>query len=149
MKLAATTLAAALGWSACSAVGPDALPTAAASRELILRAGESANTEAAGLRVGFVGVSSDSRCPKGERCVWAGDAVVQVWLQRGAEPRESLELHVAPGDGQAAQALGHELRLVRLDPYPVSGRPIAQRDYVATLMLVRSTKPGNQGTVSR
>ncbi len=149
MKLAATTLAAALGWTACSAVGPDALPTSAAGREFSLRAGESANTEAGGLRVGFDGVSADSRCPKGERCVWAGDAVVQVWLQRGAEPRERLELHAAPGNGQAAQAMGHELRLVRLDPYPVSGRPIAQRDYVATLTLVRSSKPGNQGAVSR
>ena len=107
-------------------------------RNFSLRAGESAPTREAALRVGFDGVTADSRCPKGERCVSAGDATTRVWVQQGSGPREMLDLHAASGAAQAMSVPGYELRLVRLDPYPVSGKSIASGDYTATLMLSRS-----------
>lgn len=107
-------------------------------RNFSLRTGESAPTREAALRVGFDGVTADSRCPKGDRCVVAGDATTRVWVQQGSGPREMLDLHAASGAAQAMTVPGYELRLVRLDPYPVSGRSIASGNYTATLMLSRS-----------
>jgi hypothetical protein len=47
------------------------------------------------LRVAFVGIVNDSRCPKGANCVWEGDATVRFLingkrteLHTGVEPRE-------------------------------------------------------------
>ncbi|MCV2360725.1 hypothetical protein LNV08_17270 [Paucibacter sp. TC2R-5] len=94
-------------------------------------------TEWAGLRIGFEGVSADSRCPKGEQCMWAGDATVRVWLQQGTGPKELRELNAAEGPAQTAYAYGYALRLLSLAPYPVSGKPIAAGDYVLTLKLRR------------
>lgn len=135
MRFAAATTVASLVWTACSVAGPP-VPVEA-GKSFSLRIGESARAGTEALRVGFEGVTADSRCPKAERCVSAGDATVRVWLQRGSGPKEVRELHTAPGATQAANAQNHEVRLLRLDPYPVTGKPIAKGDYSATLTLLR------------
>jgi hypothetical protein len=138
MKLATTLTATALAWTACSIAGPAAPLPIEPGKSFSLRPGESAQTSDAALQVGFEGVTADSRCPKGVQCVWAGDATVRIWLQRGAGPREARELHVAPSATQAVRVMEHELRLVRLDPYPLASKAPAPGDYVATLMLSRA-----------
>ena len=135
MRLAAAIILTTLTWTACSVAGPTASPPIESGKPFSLRVGDTVQSASDGLRIGFDGVSADSRCPKGEQCVWAGDAILRVWLQQGSGPRLTRDLHAAPRAGQAAVALGHELRLVRLDPYPISGKVIAARDYVATLTL--------------
>ena len=137
MRWTATTLVASLSWTACSAAGPPLLIEA--GKPFNLRAGESAQTSDQALRVGFDGVTADSRCPKGEQCVSAGDAIARVWLQQGFVPRETRNLHTAPGSVQRANAFGHELRLVQLDPAPISGRTIDKSHYIATLTLTRGS----------
>jgi hypothetical protein len=120
--------------TACS-VGPPAQPASVGlSQPFSLRVGESARTHDGALVIGFEGVTVDSRCPKGERCVWAGDATVRVWLQKAGSTRLTRELHTAPGATHADGAASR-LRLVRLDPAAVSGKAIAQSDYIATLAL--------------
>ncbi|MBL0148431.1 MAG: hypothetical protein IPP87_06735 [Ideonella sp.] len=137
MRLAAATITASLAWAACSSAGPARPVPIELGTAFSLRAGESTQTLGGALRVGFEGVSVDSRCPKGEQCVWAGDATARVWLQQGGGAKDVRELHTASGAAQAATALGHRLRLVRLEPYPVTGRVIVKEDYVVTLMLSR------------
>ena len=113
-----------------------------------LGVGESAVIESESLVIGFEEVSSDSRCPKGEQCVWEGDATVKVWLQRGSETREIRELHTTAGDlseqsplSEASQprsrAGAYEIKLLLLEPYPISGRALSQDDYQATFEVVR------------
>jgi len=135
MKRTATTLLASLLWTACSTAQPEPALRVSLGKPFTLTVGAVAQLDNSEVRIGFTGVSSDSRCPKGERCVWAGEAVVQVWMQRGSGARQSLTLRTAAGTGQAVQALGHELRLVQLTPEPVASRPILPAHYVATLVL--------------
>ena len=130
MRSAIATIVALL---ACSAVSPAPPVRAGPGQPFSLRVGESARTDDGALVIGFEGVTADSRCPKGERCVWAGDATVRVWLQQGGGPRLTHELHTASNTPHAENAPSHGLRLVRLDPVPITGRAIAQGDYVATL----------------
>jgi len=124
-----------MAWTACSTAGPVAPLPIETGKAFSLQVGEMAQAADKGLRVGFDGVSTDSRCPKGEQCVWAGDATVRVWLHWGVGRREMRELHLAPGKPQATRVRNQELRLLRLDPYPVSGKAIAQANYRATLTL--------------
>lgn len=105
-------------------------------KDFSLKVGASAQTADAALQIGFEAVTGDSRCPKGEQCIRAGDATVRIWVQQGSGPRQSRELRTAPGPGQAVRVRqDRELRLLRLEPYPVTGRSIAAADYVATFAL--------------
>ena len=144
MKRAAVTLLASFLWTACSTAQPEQVVRVGIGQPFTLTVGAAAQLTGVDLKVGFTGVSSDSRCPKGEQCVWAGDAVVQVWMQRGSDPRQALVLHTVAGAGQAAQALGHELRLVRVSPEAVAARPILPADYAVTLVLSVATRPAER-----
>lgn len=139
MRLGAVAIVASLAFAACSTAGPTATAVLVIGEALTLRVGETAQARDGGLRLGFNGVTADSRCPKGEQCVWAGDATARVWLQQGAGAKEAGELHTSAGAAQSARLLGYEVRLLRLDPYPITGKPIAQADYIATLLLSRSS----------
>jgi hypothetical protein len=133
MRLAVTTVLLPLCWAACSVAAPEPAALIEQGKTFSLKAGESARTGDGTWRIGFDGVAGDSRCPKGVQCVWAGDATVRIWLQRGTGPREARELHTATTTGGGAPGPG--VRLVRLDPTPVAGKAIAPADYIATLTL--------------
>jgi hypothetical protein len=109
-----------------------------------LRPGESIRLEAETLEVGFEGVSGDSRCAKGETCVWEGDANVRVWLQAGDGAKVVRELHTSARSADTDTATDYAGWTVGLDglaPYPVAGRAIAPADYVATLRITRGMTP--------
>jgi hypothetical protein len=135
MRLAITAIAASIAWTSCSLAEPVRPVPMASGQSFSLKAGESAHSDQPALQLGFVAVTGDSRCPKGERCVVAGDATVRIWLRQGPGPMQTHELHAAPGAGQALSVGEHELRLLRLEPYAITGRAIAPADYVATFML--------------
>lgn len=136
---AALVFVAALVPAAGSIAGSSQPHGAKLGESFTLRIGESAQIEAESLQIGVEDVSADSRCPRGEQCIREGDATVRVWLQKAPGPRERLELRTAPKEQGAMTYLSYDVRLVRLDPYPTSGRTIARGDYVATLELTRGS----------
>ncbi len=140
MKLpAGLALASLVGAAGCMA-DPAAPAKIEIGASFSLRAGASAQTRDGLLQIGFERVSADSRCPKGEQCIWAGDATVRVWLKHAGGPIEIGELHAAEGEQQRLHSRGHELRLLRLAPYPIAGKTIASGDYEATLTLKPSAE---------
>lgn len=151
MKQIAPLLLGSLVWTACTVAGP-AGPAASGGgaagqaaqpgREFSLRPGQVATIGS--LSVGLDAVLSDSRCPKGERCITAGDASVRIWLQDGAGLRKPRDLRLTPSTSQDD---GHDVQLLRLEPYPVTGRTPAQGDYVATLVL-RPPSPAQGASAS-
>jgi len=98
-----------------------------------LRAGTSAILRD-GLNLRFEGVRSDSRCPMDALCVWAGDAIITVWLSQPAGSQVERELHTDPS-GSEASYLAYVIKLVALAPYPRSDRQIRPDDYVAILTV--------------
>ncbi len=99
------------------------------------------------VRVGEVWMSltdvpSDSRCPRGVVCVWAGDAVAAIAVhppcyKAGCEaPSAGLSLHtnLEPREGVG---LGYRVQLLALLPGPVNGKPTERSSFVA---WVRVTK---------
>lgn len=135
MKSAVSMIVTAMLCTACSAAGLAEPVRAVPGQDFSLKVGETARTADGAWVIGFDGVAADSRCPKGEQCFWAGDATVRVWTQQPGGPKQMRELHTAPNALRAATTSGGALRLVRLDPTPISGKAIAPRDYVATLAL--------------
>lgn len=148
MRWSSLTLLAAIALVGCSLDRLSMAQVAEPGWPFSLKPGQSAVLASSDLRIGFDGVVADSRCPKGEQCVRAGEARVKVWLQRGPGPRQAVEL-VGPlaraqWQGAAPLAMGHQLGFVDLAPYPVSGRAIAASDVVLTLE-VRAAAAGEAG----
>jgi hypothetical protein len=135
---ALAAIAASFAWTGCSIAAPESAVRIDPGQDFSLRAGESARTRDNALQVGFDGVTADSRCPKGERCIVAGDAIARVWLQQGSGPRETRDLRASAGAAPSARVLGQVVRLVRLDPVAIGGKAIAKADYVITLNVNRA-----------
>ncbi len=87
-------------------------------------------------------VSSDSRCPRGVTCVWAGDAVASVVVDPGCikagcrAPSAVLALH-ATLQPQAGDALGYRVQLLSLQPEPARDVVVDSSRYVAWVRVTR------------
>lgn len=102
-----------------------------------LRVGQSTVVEG-GLALSFDRVVGDSRCPAGAVCVWEGDGVLAVRLQRVSAPPGGAELHRNPRFAQRTTYAGFEIRLEALTPYPVVHAPIPPEAYRARLIVTPS-----------
>ncbi len=89
------------------------------------------------LQIGFDRVLSDSRCPRGTRCITEGEAIIRVWLFKRPRGRTENDLRTTPPSAAGALYEGYLITLVALEPYPEADRPIRSSDYVVTLLVTR------------
>ncbi len=151
--LSAVALGGLLLWSGCAATAPGSSNPStppsgtgglAAGRvtELTMDVHAGARWPEAGLEVALVRVASDSRCPAGTNCVWAGNATLDLTASR-ADQSESFTLRFGPSGGDGGFApdivdrLGFRYEVVRLDPQPAAGRSIGPLDYRATVRVTK------------
>lgn len=110
-------------------------PTGALDTSITVAPGDSIRVPGTSIRVTFVGVQGDSRCPADAVCIQGGDALVQLKVDEDGMVR-TIELHT--GNLQPVQVSGLTFRLEQLVPYPFSSRPpIAPDDYRATVHVSR------------
>ena len=104
--------------------------------EFKLGVGKSAAVKGGGLGIEFVSVVEDSRCPQGVDCIWEGNAKVRLRLKKagGASAEIELNTNVEP---QRAAALGYDVRLTSLAPYPKGSEAVDKKSYVAALEVRR------------
>ena len=120
--------------AACDDAQPTG-PTVRLNEEFTLAPGELAAVRDTSLRVQFVRVSGDSRCPADALCIQGGDAVVHVRAVDTASA--DYELHTGDQARAAANHSGFRIELAQLQPYPFSSRTIAPSEYRATLSVRR------------
>lgn len=95
------------------------------------------------LRVRFDAVTADSRCPKGVRCVWTGNARVVLVLTLPGRPSALVTLNTNV-DPRTASALGFTVEMEGLEPSPERGKTLRQKDYVVALVVKRGEPPPAQ-----
>ena len=120
--------------AACDEQSP-AGPTVPLNQQFTLAPGESASIENTAIRIEFMRVSGDSRCPADAVCIQGGDARVEVRVSNGSSAR--YDLHTGDQSRAAVTHAGFRIELVQLQPYPFSSRTIAPADYRATLTVSR------------
>ena len=120
--------------TACDEKSPIA-PTVPLNQEFTLAPGQASTVDTTSVRVEFMRVSGDSRCPADAICVWGGDALVHIRVSDGSSVE--YELHTGDQSRAAVTHGGIRLELVNLQPYPFSSRTIAPEDYRATLTASR------------
>ena len=103
--------------------------------QVTLERGQTASVGQPRVRIRFVEVVSDSRCPLNAICIVPGEAVARIELSQGDAPRETHD--VATGKTKRSELLNVDVKFVELSPYPASIHPIPQSDYRATFRLTR------------
>jgi hypothetical protein len=112
-----------------------------ANMPFILKIGQMGVFKLTGATIVFDAVKSDSRCPKGVQCIWAGEATVQV-KARGFKVAGENEVTVNVSSIGGAVLLGessgvkYSLLLVDLIPYPSAGTKKVFGEDTATLKLL-------------
>ena len=109
-------------------------PVARIGREFQLKAQHEVTLKSEGLRIKFVDVKDDSRCPSDVTCVWAGTANVRVEVTFRGKGRKSLTLSLMKNSAPV-EYRNYKISMTGLSPYPRSDRKIAPRDYEATLLV--------------
>jgi hypothetical protein len=102
--------------------------------EVTMASGETVSVKATPLKVRFVAVTEDSRCPREVTCIWAGE--VKVALEFHGSSPLAAQAEIAERGSTVAGA--YRVTLVRVEPHPTSTARIAPQDYRATLKIDRA-----------
>src|SRR5436190_15929412 len=119
--LAATSTVA----TACDSRSPEA-PAGPVNAQLVLAPGQTADVATAGIRLRFVAVVGDSRCPADAICIQGGDAIVRIDVVPPTGAQATYDLHTATL--RPVQYNDLTIALVELAPYPFASRPFPPED---------------------
>lgn len=114
--------------------------TAFAQHQQEFRAGQQKTFTAAKLKVKFISVLEDSRCPADVDCVWAGNAKVKVQVTNTSTGvTKMMELNTS--GGATADTMGrYTVRLVGVTPARNTGKKIEPEDYRITIKVGKLTR---------
>lgn len=92
-----------------------------------------------GLRVSFVQLVEDSRCPASVVCAWQGNGAIRLDVTTDSGT-QAVTLHTAGGAAfpREATVAGYTFGLVELDPQRQTTDPIAPQQYRATIRVTRN-----------
>lgn len=110
-----------------------------ADGQYVLKVGESISNAAGSVKIRFVEVLEDSRCPADATCIWAGQAKVLVEVKNGTVAQQyTLTLDtLLEGDVNSIDIESYTITLVQVDPYPLASQPIDFADYSITLDIAQ------------
>lgn len=104
-----------------------------------LRVGQQKSMANGKVRVKFISVMEDSRCPSDVNCIWAGNAKVKVQvIVRGGETK-IFELNTNT-NAKGGTADAYRVQLESLTPYPRSNRKIRRNDYRLVISITKLSR---------
>ncbi len=105
---------------------------------LTLKTGQQKIAKMSGLKIKFLGVTEDSRCPTDVQCVWAGNAKMKFRItgERGTKDYIFNSTVGQRGDQVGVWAVSIDT----LSPAPHSKKRIAANAYTVKLQIVRLTR---------
>jgi len=106
-------------------------------QKVSVQVGKSATESHSKIKVEFVEMVEDSRCPKDVNCVWAGNAKIKVKVTKGGNSKV-LELNSNTATKDSAFG-GYVLKLEKLTPEPASNIRINRNGYVAVISMKKSS----------
>lgn len=137
MKPQICTTVMAIVLAAGCAVGADTRVEASLDANFTLRVGETARVSTEEIEITFLSVNSDSRCAKGETCIWEGDAELQISVSIRGKDFGEYTLHTNEREGWVASFGAFHVRLLSLSPAAIER-------YVASMRVAKGYA-GNDG----
>lgn len=109
-------------------------PTVPLDQSVTLTPGQRVSLEGTSLRVTFVRVDGDSRCPADAVCIQGGDATVRLAV---VDDGRSRDVELRTGNVQPVRSGDYTFLLEQLQPYPFSSKAIDPGEYRLTLRVTR------------
>jgi hypothetical protein len=103
-----------------------------------LKVGKEAKGRTSKVRIKFLSVVEDSRCPANVNCIHAGNARIKVLVKSSRETRE-FEMNTGIGP-QGNQLDGWAINLISLTPSPTTKGAPSPRSYTAKFTVSRLTR---------
>jgi hypothetical protein len=83
------------------------------------------------LTVCFDSILSDSRCPDGANCIWAGEAIARFNIKVGQNEVRKVDLRLS----NDTVINGYKFSFISLNPYPSASQEISVNDYIARIII--------------
>lgn len=106
--------------------GPATLKTTL-GEQVMLRPEQTTVIGATGLKIKFLKITEDSRCPAGATCIQAGQVTAQVQITSDNETKQ-LAL-TAPGSSPGSSTFGVYSLTFNVEPYPRVNQQIKPAEY--------------------
>jgi hypothetical protein len=92
------------------------------------------------IKIIFVNVTEDSRCPSDVECVWEGQVTIVINILKNKQVQGEFNLTSRAGINELAIKEFDEyvIELLVVDPYPISTKKIELEDYITTLNVSKS-----------
>lgn len=89
------------------------------------------------LTIRFANVPEDSRCPVGVRCIRAGEAMIDLEMQKGKDKPETVQVISEEGRPELAEKIFNRylIKLVKVEPPRTTERELQLPDYEITLQV--------------
>ena len=131
----------------------DMTQTSVGQNQFQLKVNQTASLESDTIKVKFLNVTSDSRCPTDVTCVWEGEAKIVVNIIKDGQDLGNFNLTSRAGQNNKAFD-GHQIQVTKIEPSPTSGKKIPVSDYIITFSITKSEVPSplkqlKSGTMSK
>ncbi len=103
-----------------------------------LKPSEEKKVENSDVKIKFISVIEDSRCPEGANCIWAGNAKIKIEVSCNNH-KEEFEINTNVG-AKGAAFDGYAINLTDLSPVPKQGETTDKNSYIATFEVSRLTR---------
>lgn len=101
-----------------------------------LKCGQTITINTVNIKVKFLEVTEDSRCPSDVVCVWAGQVSALLNVNNNGNDIGNVKLTLGQNKDDAVKDIGgYYLKLIDVKPYPISTQKIEKSDYIVTLMI--------------
>jgi len=110
--------------------------TADLNKEFDLKINHEVLIKSENLKIKFLSISEESRCPADVVCFWEGNAGVVLKVQKDSASVTDT-LNTFPQFQTLITFLQYKITLKKLVPYPVSTQPIDTLKYKATLLVTK------------
>jgi hypothetical protein len=121
----------------CAPVSSAQLRDARVKDGVTIRQGKDAKVKGEDLKISFLSVAEDSRCPDGVKCVWAGNAKVRLSVRNSKDECAEFELNTN-ADPLAYDFGKYQISLANLSPYPSINGELKPRSYTATVVVTKN-----------
>ncbi len=105
-----------------------------------LNFGQTKSIEAEGLKIKFVNVTEDFRCPADVQCITAGQVTIVINVIKDEQNLGDFSLTKGRNEYLAIDFNGYLMKLIVVDPYPKVEKEIELSDYVITLSIFNSVE---------
>ncbi|MBI1883762.1 MAG: hypothetical protein HYS08_06110 [Chlamydiae bacterium] len=108
--------------------------------EFQLKMGGTVAIPSENLKMMLKSIPSDSRCPEGAECIWAGQVKVLVHVEKDGQDLgdHTLALPMMPKNKSPEVIGGCIITLSKVEPYPKMGQKIEPSDYVASFVVTKA-----------